>query len=152
MRARPTLLLVLVLLLGCKGRSTPRQLILEAVAAAERAAEEKDLAPIAARLSKDYAGSGDLDRAAVLDLLRLRFLQARSIHLLVRVPDVNLRGEDRAQAVVLVGMASAPIEGPAQLVSVRADVYRFELGFAREGGTWRVTSATWTPASPEDFL
>jgi hypothetical protein len=43
------LLVVAGLVLGCKARSSPRQVILDAIVAAERAVEEKDLATIEVR-------------------------------------------------------------------------------------------------------
>jgi hypothetical protein len=153
--ARPLLLLLcvaLVPLLGCKTRKSPRQQIQEAIAAAEAAAEAKDLPALTDRLSKTYAGAGDLDRAAVVGLLRLQLLRAQSIHLLVLVPEIAIQAADRAAATVLVGMASTPIASAQELASASAALYRFELLFALEDGIWRVTSATWSPATAGDFL
>jgi hypothetical protein len=155
MRARPGFVLAwlaVAVVSGCSGRKTPRQQIQEAIAAAEEAAEEKDLPALAEKLSKSYTGGGDLDRAAILGLLRLQFLRAQAIHLLVRVPAIHVQSEDRAEATVLVGMAATPIAAAQQLASLSADLYKFELDFAREEGAWRVVSARWSPAMPADFL
>jgi hypothetical protein len=141
------------LLTGCKGRKSARDLINEAIAGAEEAAEEKDLSRLKDVISERYSDASGNDRAMLVRMLQLRFLQARSIHLLVRVPAIHLPAPDRAEATVLVGMASSPIAGPQQLASLSADVYRFELVLAQEGSaTWRVVSASWSPAQPSEFF
>jgi hypothetical protein len=147
------ILLPAALLGGCKSGKSPRDLINETIAAAETAAEEKDLGALKPLISERYSDAGGNDRAMLVRMLQLRFLQARSIHLLVRVPAIHLPAPDRAEATVLVGMASSPIAGPQQLADLSADVYRFELVLAQEGSaTWRVVSATWSPAQPSEFF
>jgi hypothetical protein len=140
------------LLAGCKGRKSPRELIQAAIAAAEVAAEEKDVSTLAELLSPAYKDEANHERAEVLALLRLQFLRSQSIHLLVRVPAIHVQGPDRAEATVLVGMAGTPISAAQQLAALSADLYKFELSFALEEGKWRVLSASWSPASPGDFF
>jgi hypothetical protein len=145
--------LAFALLAGCKSRKSPRDQINETIAAAEQAAEEKDLGRLKELISERYSDAGGNDRAMLVRMLQLRFLQARAVHLLVRVPAIHLPTPDRAEATVLAGMASSPIAGPQQLANLSADVYRFELVLAREAPTtWRVVSASWSPAQPSELF
>jgi hypothetical protein len=144
--------IALALLAGCKGRKSPRQLIQEAIVAAKEGAEEKDISGIAELLSPQYKDTNDQDRAAVLGMVRLQFLRAQSIYLFMRIPAIHVQGPDRAEATVLVAMASTPIAAATQLAGLSANLYKFELQFATEGGKWRVLTASWSPAQPGDFL
>jgi hypothetical protein len=138
---------------GCRGRKSAREQIQEAIAGAEKAAEEKDVGYLGDLVSRQYSDASGNDRAALLGVLRLQFLRTPSIHLLIRVPAIHIAGPARAEATVVAAMASTPIALPQQLAGLGADIYRFELVFAREDDDrWRVRSASWSPAAPGDLL
>src|SRR5689334_17246354 len=102
------LLLALLLAPACKRPLTPEQQVRAAIAAAEKAAEEKDLKRLGELISERYT-DGENDRALVMGLVRLQFLRFPSIHLLVRVASVTFPQPDEAQAVAFVAMAGLPI-------------------------------------------
>ncbi len=86
-------------------------------------------------------------------LVNLYFLQNRSIHLLTRIDTLVVDDSLRAQASVLVAMASQPIGDVSILSLARAALYRFDFTFADEGeGEWRVMRATWQRAGADDFF
>jgi hypothetical protein len=150
-------LLVALLLVApaCKRALTPEQQVRAAIAAAEKAAQEKDLRALGGFVSERY-NDGENDRPLVLGLVRLQFLRFPSIHLLVRVSAVEFPQPGEARAVAFVAMASLPIAAASDLSRMTAELYRFDLELAEEGnrgkGPWRVRSARWAPARPGDFL
>jgi hypothetical protein len=142
-----------LMLAGCKRPLTPEQQVRAALSAAEQAAQEKDLQALGGFLSEQYSDREQNDRQAVMGLLRLQFIRFPAIHLLVRVPHVGFPEPGRAEATALVAMAALPIAGPDELPRLSADLYRFDLVLGDEGkGHWRVRSAAWAPARAEDFL
>jgi hypothetical protein len=152
--------LVLALLLvapACKRALTPEEQVRAAIAAAEKAAEEKDVRGVGQFVSERYS-DGENDRPLVLGVVRLQFLRFPSIHLLVRVASVALPQPGEAHAVAFVAMAGLPIAGVDDLSRVSADLYRFELELADEGskgpgkGPWRIRSARWARARAGDFF
>jgi hypothetical protein len=145
--------LAVVTLAGCRGkRLSPEQQVRSAIAGVERAVEEKDLKRVGRFVSERYRDKEGNDRQAVLGLLRLQVLRYPAIHLLVRVTGVELPGPKQARATVIAAMASLPIAAPADLPKASADLYRFELQLTEDDGEWRLESASWKPARPEDFL
>jgi hypothetical protein len=123
------------------------------VAAAERAAEAKNLGAVKALISQRYADDRGQDREAIEGILTLTFLRNQTIHLLTRVDSIELPEPRRAQIRIFVAMAGGPLSSAADLLRMRANLYRFDLDLEDEdGGDWKVTSAEWRPAEPEDFL
>jgi hypothetical protein len=144
---------LIVLLAGCRSRVTPEQQVRALIARAADAAEDKDVGTLAGLVSERFAGPEGADRASVLQMVRLELLRYPEIHVLVRVPAVELPQVGRARVTMLAALASLPLKSPADLARASADLYRFELELAEESkGQWRVTSATWAPVRPDDFL
>jgi hypothetical protein len=147
--------LVVCLALACR-RGTPEEQVRRTVAAAETAAEERNVRALARLISERYRDGAGNDRAAVLDLLRFQLLTRPSIHLLTRVRSVELLGKESntpasARVSLVAAMAAVPLS-PGDLARARADLQRFELTLVEERrGDWRVVSATWSPARVEDF-
>jgi hypothetical protein len=138
--------------LGCSGPSqTPEERVRGVLAAIETAAEARDVAALKEHVSESYRDEQGNDRRALAGVATLHFMQHDSVHLLTRVRAVEFVRDDEAQALALVAMAGTPIESAAWLDSLRADLYRFELTLRDEDGAWRVTSASWSPATSDDF-
>lgn len=146
------LCLALLAFAGCSETETPEARLRALIASAEQAAENKQGRVLRGFVSDAYRDPDGRDRRTVDAILRLVLLRHESIHLLTRISEIGFPGQGRADAVVYVAMAGRPIAGPAQLASMRASLYRFELGFIDEDGEWRVVSATWRPAEPADFI
>jgi hypothetical protein len=85
-------------------------------------------------------------------LLFVQFRRHDAIHLLTRIDRIDVQPAQTAAATVFAAMAGRPIPGASDLSALRADLYKFDLSFADERGTWRVTKATWRPAALSDFL
>jgi hypothetical protein len=144
--------LALAALLACSSEpETPEARVRAVLAAIESAAEARDVKAMKEHLSERYADSRGNDKQAVGGIAALHFMRNQSVYLLTRVAAVELPAPGEARADVLVAMAGTPIDAPEALVGLRADLYRFDVTLRDEAGSWRVTSAVWTPASVDDF-
>jgi hypothetical protein len=146
------LLTVLFMLIACRNAAMPEAQVRATIAQAEFAAEHKEIATLRGMVSDNYADAEGHDKRAVEGVLRYYFLRNQSIHLVTRVASVTLPQKDRALAVVYVGMAAQPVADVGELERLRADLFRFELEFAKEGDDWRVLRAQWRRAELTDFV
>jgi hypothetical protein len=88
----------------------------------------------------------------VENLLRLHVLRQQSIHLFVRVRDIDFPEPERALVGVAAAMAGRPVASADELVGLTADLYRFDLELVRFGrNDWKVRRAAWEPAGLDDF-
>jgi len=73
----------------------------------------------------------------------------RGIHLFTLTKTVELTPQqDSATAVVFVAMTGIPVESVEALISVKADLYRFDLVLVEEEGEWRILSSRWQRVDP----
>jgi hypothetical protein len=98
-----------------------------------------------------YRDAHGQDQRAAAATLTLHFLQNRAVYLLTRVNEVIAPEGAPASASVLVAMAGSPISSPEALSGLRADLYHFEFALREEDGAYRITGASWRPASLADF-
>ena len=148
----PWLWLVMALTLAaCSSESSPEAEVRALVAQAQTAAEQRNVRDLRALIADDYADAQGHDRKAVENLIRLHVLRHRSVHLFVRVGDIEFPEPERARVSVAAAMAGRPVAHADELVGLRADLYRFDLDLVRRGGEWLVRGAAWQPARLEDF-
>ena len=142
-------LAALVLMLAACGRGpSPEDRVREVIAAAETAAEARDLSEVMELVSDRYADLRGQDKAAIRDVMRGYFLINLSIHLLIRVDDIEFPGNDLANAHVTVGMLGRQDAG-ADDWALAADVYEFHVRLLNEDDEWRLVSAEWVRAGRE---
>lgn len=122
------------------------------MARAAEAAQEKDLRALRGLIADSYADAAGRDKRTLTGLLTHQLLQNRALYLFTRVEAAAEPEPGRLDGTVLVAMAGTPIGGPADLDSLRADLYRFEIRLVLEGGDWKVARAAWQRALPRDFL
>ncbi|UCE85782.1 MAG: hypothetical protein JSU66_15875 [Deltaproteobacteria bacterium] len=132
--------------------SSPEQEIRSLVAEAVRAAEERDIGAVKELISERYADEQGRDKRAVGATIGFYLLRHHAVHVLTRVGDMTFPRAGRAQATVLAALAGDAIASVDSLAGMRADLYRFELRLAREDGDWRVTFASWRPATLGEFF
>lgn len=140
-----------LVLAACSKPDSPETRVRAAIATAVAAAQKKDIGPLKGMVSDKYADAQGQDKRAVESILRFYFLRNQSIHLLTRTSSVTFPQNDRALAVVYVGMAAQPVASVDELERLRADLFRFEITFVDEGGEWRAISAEWRRAEFVDF-
>ena len=146
------LLLLLPLLAACSGPpESPEQRIRELIRQGEEAAEARKRDFFDEAVSAAYKDAAGRTRRDILRMLTGHFLRNRSIHLLVRIDDVQLQDQERAQAVIYAGMAASPVEGFQQLLALRASVYRIELSLVLDDPI-QVVGAVWRQVQPEEIV
>ena len=145
-------LVVVMLLTGCRdARTSPEEQVRTLINSATAAAEQKQIGTLRDLISERYADDQGQNKRAIEALLRLHFLRNENLHLYAHIQSVTLPQPDRAQATVLIVMAGVPMVSAQDLIAVRADLYRFEIEFAREDKTWRVQRAAWRRAELGEF-
>lgn len=82
-------------------------------------------------------------RMAVRSLLGLVH-RHRNIHLFTVIRTVELTPQqDAASALVYVAMTGVPIESIEALISLKADLYRFEVRLSEVDGEWLIVGSEW---------
>jgi len=131
-----------VLLVASCGTDDPEARIRAALAAAEAAAEARDVG-----FFRDFVGSGysderGNDREQLLNTLRGYFIAHQKIEVVSRIDEIRLEGVDAAHAIVHAGLVGQR-SGEPVLGGLGGDLYRFEVELIRDGGEWRMIGAKW---------
>lgn len=131
--------LLAVLVSGC-GASDPEAEIRALLAAAEEAAEARDVGFFGDALGESYRDARGNDRDEVLRMLRGLFIANQHIEIVSRVDEIVIEGGDAARAVVHAGMVGRRTNA-GLIDGLDADLYRFELELVNDGGSWQVIGA-----------
>lgn len=151
MRLLP-LLLVSLAVAGCASDQTPEQRIHDQISAIEHAVEEGALSDVSALLHRDYRDTWHPDRRSAVRSLFGYLQRHRDIHLFTVVRSVEIAEDaSRADAVVFVAMTGIPVDSVETLVSLNADLYRFDVQFIDDDGDWLVTESRWERAGSDMF-
>jgi hypothetical protein len=147
------LAIALVLALACASEpESEEQRVRATLAAIEAAAGARDAGAIGEHVSEAYRDARGNDKRDVLGVATLHLLRNQRVYTLSRVVSLELPEAGRAEARVLAALAGQPIPDPAALLTLRADLYQFDVTLREEErGTWRVTAAEWRPATLDDF-
>ena len=138
---------------GCRrARLSPEEQVRKAIDVVVKAVSERDIKPVAAAVSEQYADGEGNDKKQIVSLVRVQFLLHPNLYLVTKIVSLEFPEPIQARVVVYAAMASVPAGVLPDLRSVSADVYRFDLTLADDGGTWRVCRAAWTPATARDLL
>lgn len=147
------LCMVGVLLLACRSpQESPETQLRARIAQAQAHVQAKDLSALKDMLAQDYRDAHGNDQKRIVDLLRFYFFRHQSIHVLTRITAVNIVSAEQAQVSVSAALAGTPIPDAGALEGLRADLYRFDLGFVQREGDWQVQTATWRRALLEEFF
>jgi hypothetical protein len=132
---------LLVLLAGCSGDSTPEQQVRAVIDSMEQAAEARDVGELMEHVSASYRDAQGQDRAETSRYARGYFIANQSIHLLTRIESLEFPSPDEARVKLQVGMAGRGNDQGAANLS--ADLYDFEVALVLEDGEWKVSYADW---------
>jgi len=102
-------------------------------------------------IAPDYSDAHGRTRRDLQRMVIGHFLRNRSIHLLLRVEEVQPLEGNQARAVLLAGIAGSPVDGFQQLLALRASLYRMELTF-QLGDDIQLVHADWRRVNPEEVL
>ena len=155
MRRLPVFVVLVALLAasGCRrSRLSPEEQVRRAIDRVVKAVGERDIKPVAAAVSAQYADKEGNDKQNVVSLVRVQFLLHPNLYLFAKTFSVECPKPNEARALVFAAMASVPAGVPPDLKNLSADVYRFDIVLVQEDGTWRVLGADWGPATVQDLL
>lgn len=132
-------------LAACGGGPSPEDEIRTFVLEAERAAEARDAFALRALVADDYRDGRGNGAEEIRRYVHGYLLAHQSVHLLVRIEEIELPANDLARLRATVAMVGQEAD-TASAWDLAADVYEFDVNLAREGGDWRVIRADWRPA------
>ncbi len=146
---RLLLLSASLLALACSSKPRdPEAEVRAAVAALEKAVEERDIGRIEDLLADGYKDDKRYDKGKLVSTLQFIFLRKQSIHVLVNISEIELDGDDRAHVKLVAAAAGMPIASASMLAKLSsADVFDMQFDMVRDGSDWLVTSAKWKRAS-----
>lgn len=127
---------------------TPSDPVRELLGELESAAEARDADRIEARLSDGFEGQAGLSRADTLAILRRYFAAYETVAIEVYGVETELADGSAGVRLRADFAGEARKLGPLAAVLPPTAFYRFELGVADVGGTWRVMKATWETMPP----
>lgn len=131
---------------------SPEIAVRATLAAIEAAAGERDVDGVRARISDAYRDARGNDKAAVVQVAAFHLLRNQAVYTFSRIQSIDTSVPGSAQAEVLVALAGKPISDAEALLTVNADLYRFDVQLREEEpGSWRVTASSWQPATLADF-
>jgi hypothetical protein len=132
---------------GCAA-DDPEADIRELIAAAEEAAEARDVGFFSGVLAERYSDARGNDREAMIRALRGYFIANQRIEIVSRIDEIVITGDGTARAVVHAGMVGRRAD--ATLIDgLDADLYRFELELVDDGDDWMVIRADFRRAVGE---
>jgi hypothetical protein len=132
--------LLMVALAGC--RHTPdEEQVRKAVAATVVAAEAGKASDTVEALTDDFDGNtGQFDKRALANLVRVYALRGQSIHVLMGPATIEPRGER------IVATFTVTLTAGTGVLPDSAGAYQVETGWRKESGAWRCFTATWKKA------
>lgn len=138
---RSTMPLILIGLLQACAGPDPGEELSALVAAAEKAAEERDTGYFRRVVSDDYVDADGRRKQDLIDYLRIYFLANTDIEVLNRVDQVQVFGDDAAELTLqsaLIGRGRG-----RSALGFDGNLYRIDLELVREGRDWRIIGADW---------
>lgn len=151
-QCRITFILVAVSITGCGSDTTAEDRIRAVLSAAEQAVEERSTFDFSKHLTVNYKDKLHMNRRAAVRSLFGYFHQHRSIHLFTRIASLEIDNDlQTATAGVYVAMAGVPVESIDALLSMKADLYRFDLDLLLVKDEWKINYANWRTANISDL-
>jgi hypothetical protein len=136
-----------LVLAGCGEDPPAEERLKAAIASVEAAVEEGTPREAGDVLHPEYRDDRHPDKRSALATLLWYTRQHRDIHLFTLIRDLELdENAGEARTTVLVAMAGVPLESVETVISVRADLYRFDVDWQLTDGDWLVTSSRWQRA------
>jgi len=138
------LLGVIALLGGCGAQDTPEIRVRAVIAAGEQAAEARDLSGILEYVSPAFRAEHGGGREELKQYLRGYLVTHQSVHLLVRIEDIEFPYRDYARVQLTVGTLGREAIAAEQF-DLAADVNDVVLELQLEDDEWKVVRAAWGP-------
>ena len=115
-----------------------------------KAAESRSHRDLGELIDESYRDQKALTKTQLIKLIKLYFFRHKNIFLFTKINDIDFVTEDEATVSLHVAMAGSVISDASALLSLRAQIYRFELELVKKDG-WLLREASWFPASMADM-
>lgn len=140
MRTRATAIAIVTLLLAaCGHTASPEQQVRTVIAAAEDAAEARDLSALMDLVSPHYEDEQGRTRAELQRYVHGYLIANQSIHLITRIDGVEFPYRDMARVELTLG--SLGRDADAATLDLAADVERLVVELQLEDEEWKVARA-----------
>lgn len=141
-----------VSLAGCDAEQSPEEAVRAVIETAVDAAERRDTSDLLELVDDAYLDRDGQNKKQIAGLLRAYFFTHKNIHLFTRIGKIDWLDERQTKVILHVAMAGSVISNIDALQSLRAQLYRFELGLTRhEDGRWLLQHADWRPVESLDL-
>ncbi len=127
-------------LLACANSDSPETQVRRAIDAMEQAAEARDVGDLMDHVADDFRDSYGQDRDQLRRYIQGYFIANQSVHLLVRVDEIEVPAPDEALVRMTVGMVGREADA-ANAWNLAADIQDFEITMRKDGGDWKVLYA-----------
>lgn len=133
-----------VSLWSCGSETSPEAQIERLLERLEQAVETRAVRDAADLLADSYRDDYHVSKAAAARALFAYTRSQRALHLFTLLDRIDLsKDQSSAAAVVHVAVTRVPVESVDTLLSLNADLYRFDVELIDSDGEWRVATAKW---------
>ena len=137
--------LVLILSMAHCQRTTPEQQLRAAVSRMQSGIEARDAGAMKQLLADDFIGPGGMDRTNAGRMAQLLFLQHQDVGVNLGPLDIRWFPSPSAPDHATVHFTVVLTGGSGAMLPDAARVYQVETGWRRDGDTWLLTNASWSP-------
>jgi hypothetical protein len=143
-----------LILIGCSSEPelTKDQLLKQSIERLEQRFEARKLGEIVEYVSKDYQDDSGRKYDDVKRVIQLQLMRHKTVHIFSVIKDIQWADDSNATVQITAAMAGKPITDLSLLPTLRADMLNFTVQFVLEDEVYKVQSASWTWATPTDFL
>lgn len=143
----------LLFLAGCGSEpDSPEAQVRTVINALQAAVERRSVKDAAAWIHPEYRDPRHANKREAVATLFAYLRRHRQIHLFTLVDALEVDSSHQSASVsVLVAMAGVPLTSLETVISVRADLYRFDLVLVHDGGDWLIREAGWQRVRPGDL-
>ena len=137
-----------------KESNDPEEKIRQVITAIELAAEQKSATTVIEYLANDYNDKHHQKRQQVIRSLLGYFYRKKNIFLFSRISNIKLdpNDETKAEASVIMAMTATQVDAAEKLLTLKADIYRFDIKVSSIYGSWLITTGSWKKDSASSFL
>lgn len=146
------LLLALFLLSACGPGDSPEEQVRQYVAAAEAAAETRNVGDLQELIAEQYQDDQGRTRGDIMAVAARYLYVNKNIHVLTRIEEASFPAPDQARLAVYAALTGQNVSDLDALLNMQADLYRFDLELQQTEGEWQLVRADWRPARGEDFF
>ncbi|MCB1604559.1 MAG: hypothetical protein KDI59_07935 [Xanthomonadales bacterium] len=143
-----------LILIGCSSEPelTKDQLLKQSIEQLEQRFEARKLGEIVEYVSKDYQDDSGRKYDDVKRVIQLQLMRHKTVHIFSVIKDIQWADDSNATVQITAAMAGKPITDLSLLPTLRADMLNFTVDFVLEDEVYKIQSASWTWATPTDFL